>query len=167
MRRWVAETAETFGRIDVLINNASPWLMKPFLEVTEAEYDLCNDVTVKAAFFCTQAVAPFMLQQERGVIINIADLSVYEVWAGIGHHAIAKAGVVQLTRYAAANWARRSASTRWRRGRCCCRRTSRLSRSRMPASARWSSASASRRTCLAHDRDADRARLSHRPRLLY
>jgi len=101
LRRWVAETAETFGRIDVLINNASPWLMKPFLEVTEAEYDLCNDVTIKAAFFCTQAVAPFMLQQGRGVIINIADLTAYEVWPGIAHHAIAKAGVVQLTRYAA------------------------------------------------------------------
>jgi pteridine reductase len=35
------------------------------------------------------------------VIINVADLSVYEVWPGLGHHAIAKAGVVQLTRYAA------------------------------------------------------------------
>lgn len=101
MRRWVAETAAAFGRIDVLINNASPWLMKPFLEVTEAEYDLCNDVTTKAAFFCTQAVAPHMLQQGRGVIINIADLTAYEVWPGIAHHAIAKAGVVQLTRYAA------------------------------------------------------------------
>lgn len=101
MRRWVTETAETFGRIDVLINNASPWLMRPFLEVTEAEYDLCNDVTTKAAFFCTQAVAPHMLQQGRGVIINIADLTAYEVWPGIAHHAIAKGGVVQLTRYAA------------------------------------------------------------------
>ena len=101
MRRWVADTAAEFGRIDVLINNASPWLMRPFLDVTEAEYDLCNDVTVKAAFFCTQAAAPFMLRQGRGVIINVADLSVYEVWPGLGHHAIAKAGVVQLTRYAA------------------------------------------------------------------
>uniref|UniRef100_A0A7C1JYR6 SDR family oxidoreductase n=1 Tax=Caldilinea aerophila TaxID=133453 RepID=A0A7C1JYR6_9CHLR len=101
MRRWVAQTAEEFGRIDVLINNASPWLMRPFLEITEAEYDLCNDVTCKAAFFCTQTVAPFMLQQGRGVVINVADLSVYEVWPLLGHHAIAKAGVVQLTRYAA------------------------------------------------------------------
>jgi NAD(P)-dependent dehydrogenase (short-subunit alcohol dehydrogenase family) len=100
-RGWIAQTAEQFRHIDVLINNASPWLMRPFLDVTEAEYNLCNDVTVKAAFFCTQAVAPIMLQQGRGVIINVADLSVYEVWPGLGHHAIAKAGVVQLTRYAA------------------------------------------------------------------
>jgi pteridine reductase len=101
MRALDRTDSRAFGHIDVLINNASPWLMRPFLDVTEAEYDLCNDVTVKAAFFCTQAVAPFMLQQGRGVIINVADLSVYEVWPGLGHHAIAKAGVVQLTRYAA------------------------------------------------------------------
>ncbi|MFZ4848328.1 MAG: SDR family NAD(P)-dependent oxidoreductase [Caldilinea sp.] len=101
MRAWVAETAAHFGRIDVLINNASPWLMRPFLAVTEAEYDLCNDITVKAAFFCTQAVAPILLRQGRGVIINVADLSVYRVWPGLGHHAIAKAGVVQLTHYTA------------------------------------------------------------------
>ena len=101
MRHWVAQTSERFGRIDVLINNASPWLGRPLLEITEAEYDLCNAVTVKAAFFCTQAVAPAMIRQGQGVIINVADLSVYEVWPSFGHHAIAKAGVVQLTRYAA------------------------------------------------------------------
>jgi NAD(P)-dependent dehydrogenase (short-subunit alcohol dehydrogenase family) len=101
MRAWVAETAAHFGRIDVLINNASPWLMRPFSAVTEAEYDLCNDITVKAAFFCTQAVAPILLRQGRGVILNVADLSVYRVWPGLEHHAIAKAGVVQLTHYTA------------------------------------------------------------------
>lgn len=101
IRQWVTATAQHFGRIDVLINNASPWLSRPFLELTEAEYDLCNDVTCKAAFFCAQAVAPTMLQQGRGVIINVADLSAYAVWPGYGHHAIAKAGVVQLTHYLA------------------------------------------------------------------
>lgn len=101
VRQWMARTEHEFGHIDVLINNASPWIMRPFLEVTEAEYDLCNDVTVKAAFFCTQAVAPYMLRAGRGVIINIADLSVYATWPHLAHHAIAKAGVVQLTHYAA------------------------------------------------------------------
>ena len=75
--------------------------MRPFLDVTEADYDLCNGVTVKAAFFCAQAVAPTMLRQGRGVIVNVADLSVYHVWPGLCHHAIAKGGVVQLTRYLA------------------------------------------------------------------
>jgi NAD(P)-dependent dehydrogenase (short-subunit alcohol dehydrogenase family) len=51
IRRWVDATAEHFGHIDVLINNASPWLGRRFLDVSEAEYDLCNDVTCKAGFF--------------------------------------------------------------------------------------------------------------------
>jgi NAD(P)-dependent dehydrogenase (short-subunit alcohol dehydrogenase family) len=102
MRAWVAATGERFGHIDVLINNASPWLGKPILELTEADWDLCLDVTVKAAFFCAQAVAPWMLRQGRGVIVNVTDLSPFEVWPGYCHHAIAKAGVIQLTRYLAA-----------------------------------------------------------------
>ena len=99
LRRWVDATAAHFGRIDVLINNASPWLGRPFLELTEAEWELSIGVTVKAAFFCAQAVAPHMLRQGRGVIVNVTDLSPYEVWPGYCHHAIAKAGVIQLTRY--------------------------------------------------------------------
>lgn len=102
IRRWVDATAEHFGHIDVLINNASPWLERRFLDVSEADYDLCNGVTCKAAFFCAQAVASIMLQQGRGVIVNVADISAYHVWPGYSHHAIAKAGVVQLTRYLAA-----------------------------------------------------------------
>jgi NAD(P)-dependent dehydrogenase (short-subunit alcohol dehydrogenase family) len=99
---WVEATAQEFGQIDVLINNASPWMGKPFLELTEADWDLSVGVTVKAAFFCSQAVAPYMLARQRGVIVNIADLSAYEVWPGQTHHAVAKAGIVQLTRYIAA-----------------------------------------------------------------
>ena len=96
---WVEATAGEFGHIDVLINNASPWMGRPFLELTEAEWDQSIGVTVKAVFFCSQAVAPYMLAQGRGVIVNVADLSAYEVWPGQAHHAVAKAGVVQLTRY--------------------------------------------------------------------
>ena len=101
VRAQVATTAEAFGRIDVLINNASPWLGKTMMEVTEADWDLVVGVTAKGTFFCSQAVAPIMLAQGHGVIVNVADLSVYEVWPGYGHHAVAKAGVVQLTRYLA------------------------------------------------------------------
>jgi NAD(P)-dependent dehydrogenase (short-subunit alcohol dehydrogenase family) len=102
VRSWSAATRERFGRIDILINNASPWLGRPFLELTEAEWELSVGVNVKAAFFCAQAVAPAMLEQGRGVIVNVTDLSPYEVWPGYGHHAIGKAGVIQLTRYLAA-----------------------------------------------------------------
>lgn len=102
VRAWTAATREAFGRIDVLINNASPWMGRPFLEWTEADWELSVGVNVKAAFFCAQAVAPTMLAQGRGVIVGVTDLSVYDVWPGYSAHAIGKAGVVQLTRYLAA-----------------------------------------------------------------
>ena len=101
IRQWVSQSAERFGRIDVLINNASPFIQQPLLELTEAVWELSVGVNVKAAVFCAQAVAPIMLKQKRGVIINVTDLSAFEVAPGYCHHAIGKAGVVQLTRYLA------------------------------------------------------------------
>lgn len=87
-----------FGRIDVLINNASIWLKKPVLQITEAEWDLELDINLKGPFLVSQAVAPLMLQQKSGVIINITDLSAFQTWAGYAHHAAAKAALVALTK---------------------------------------------------------------------
>ena len=94
----VESTIEHFGRIDVLINNASIWLKSPFLEITEQEWDLALDVNLKGPFLVAQAVASHMLAQERGVILNIADLSAFQVWPGYAHHAASKAGLVSLTK---------------------------------------------------------------------
>ncbi|HET6445456.1 MAG TPA: SDR family oxidoreductase [candidate division Zixibacteria bacterium] len=94
----VESTIEHFGRIDVLINNASIWIKSPFLEITEQEWDLALDVNLKGPFLVAQAVAPHMLAQERGVILNIADLSAFQVWPGYAHHAASKAGLVSLTK---------------------------------------------------------------------
>ncbi len=56
------------------------------------------DVNLKGPFLCSQAVAPLMLQQGYGVIINITDLSAFQVWPGYAHHAASKAGLVALTK---------------------------------------------------------------------
>lgn len=87
-----------FGRIDVLINNASVWLRSPFLEISEADWDLAIDVNLKGPFLCAQAAAPLMLAQGHGVMINITDLSAFQVWPGYAHHAASKAGLVSLTK---------------------------------------------------------------------
>ncbi|MCC7361550.1 MAG: SDR family oxidoreductase [Anaerolineales bacterium] len=101
IRAWVAATKAQFGRIDVLINNASVITRRPFLEMTEADWDSSVDVNVKGVFLCSQAVAPTMLAQGGGVIVNVTDLSAFKVWPGFAHHAVGKAGVIQLTRYMA------------------------------------------------------------------
>ncbi len=94
----VASTLEMFGQIDVLINNASIWLKSLFLDISEEDWDLAMDVNLKGAFLVSKAVAPVMLQKQRGVIINIADLSAFQVWPGYAHHSASKAGLVALTK---------------------------------------------------------------------
>lgn len=94
----VEQTIERFGRVDVLINNASVWLKSPVLEITEEEWDLSLDVNLKGPFLASQAVAPHMLAQGQGLIINITDLSAFQTWPGYAHHAASKAGLVALTK---------------------------------------------------------------------
>ena len=101
VRRLVAATEERFGRIDVLLNSASIWLKAPFLEISEADWDAAMDVNLKGPFLCAQAVAPIMLRQGRGLILNMTDLSAFQVWPGYAHHAASKAGLVSLTKYLA------------------------------------------------------------------
>jgi len=105
IRNLVEVTLESFGRIDVLINSASVWLKAPFLEISETDWDLAMAVNLRGPFLCSQAVAPLMLEQGRGVILNITDLSAFQVWSGYAHHAASKAGLVSLTKYMAAELA--------------------------------------------------------------
>ncbi|MCJ7702403.1 MAG: SDR family oxidoreductase, partial [Anaerolineales bacterium] len=94
----VQKTIDHFGRVDVLINNASIWLKAPILEITEEQWDLALDVNLKGPFLASQAVAPYMQKQGQGVIINITDLSAFQTWPGYAHHAASKAGLVALTK---------------------------------------------------------------------
>jgi NAD(P)-dependent dehydrogenase (short-subunit alcohol dehydrogenase family) len=98
VRRLVSATVEKFSRLDALINSAGIWLKAPFAEITEDAWDLELDVNLKGPFLCSQAAAPVMLKQGRGVILNITDLSAFQVWPGYAHHAASKAGLVALTK---------------------------------------------------------------------
>ncbi len=62
----VEATVAVFGRIDVLLNNASVWLRAPLLEITETDWDAALNINLKGPFLCTQAVAPVMLAQGGG-----------------------------------------------------------------------------------------------------
>ena len=104
-RRCVDQVVNTFGRIDVLINNASVWLAAPFLEISPEDWQTALAVNLTGPFLCAQAAAPYMLAQQEGVIINMTDLSAFQTWPGYAHHAASKAGLVALTRVMAAELA--------------------------------------------------------------
>lgn len=104
-RAVVEQVIEQFGRIDLLVNNASVWLRSPFLEITPEQWQTALTVNLTGPFLCAQAVAPYMLAQQSGVIINLTDLSAFQTWPEYAHHSASKAGLVALTRVLAAELA--------------------------------------------------------------
>lgn len=102
----VAAVMETYGRIDVLINNAAIYATlnrKPFYELAEAEWDLVMDVNLKGVWQCSKAVAKPMIDRflETGMggkIINISSATVMSGSPNWSHYVASKGGVIGLTR---------------------------------------------------------------------
>ena len=81
-QRVVETTLQTFGAVDVLVNNAGIYENKPFLQVDEAYLDRFLTTNLKGTFFTTQAVIPQMQRQHDGVVINIGTPLVYHAIGG-------------------------------------------------------------------------------------
>ena len=88
-----------FGRLDILINNAGIWFRKPFMEITDTEWDRVLCVNLKGTFMCVQRAARIMIPNRSGSIINIASHAGIFYSRGQGaHYAASKAAIIQLTR---------------------------------------------------------------------
>ncbi len=72
IRSLVQQTVDSLGRIDILINNAGVGTYTPFLQTTLREWELVMDIDLRAPFICCQAVAPVMIEQGAGSIINVS-----------------------------------------------------------------------------------------------
>jgi NAD(P)-dependent dehydrogenase (short-subunit alcohol dehydrogenase family) len=104
IRKLVDEVHTTFGKIDILINNAAWTATVEALEATEKEWDQTLDTSLKAIFFASQAAAKIMIQQGRGKIVNIGSTLGRTAFAKRSVYGAAKAGVHQLTRVLALEW---------------------------------------------------------------
>ena len=105
IRKRVDEVHTTFGKIDILINNAAWTATVEALEATEEEWDQTLDTSLKAIFFASQAAAKIMIQQGRGKIVNIGSTLGRTAFARRSVYGAAKAGVHHLTRVLALEWA--------------------------------------------------------------
>jgi 3-oxoacyl-[acyl-carrier protein] reductase len=111
VQRWVDQVIAEFGRIDILVNNAGILRDATLVKVKNGElvkqmaeeaFDSVISVNLKGVFNCTQAVAPHMIRQKAGSILNATSVVALDGNFGQTNYIAAKAGVVGMTKV----WAR-------------------------------------------------------------
>jgi len=96
----VKAAVKKWGKVDILVNNAGICQFKPFLELTEEEWDRTININLKGYFLCAQAAAKEMVKQKSGVIVNIASIAMGQVGVGfptLAHYCASKGGIVAMT----------------------------------------------------------------------
>lgn len=107
VERALDEAERRFGPIQVLVNNAGVTSTKPALDLAEADWDAVLDTNLKGVWLVAQATGKRMVQNGAGSsIVNIASILGLRVTGGLAPYAASKAGVVQLTKSLALEWAR-------------------------------------------------------------
>lgn len=97
----VSETVREFGKVDILVNNAALFAdlpMRPFQDIAEDEWDRVMAVNVRGSFQCAKAVAPVMIQNKNGRIVNMASGTVFKGTPNLLHYVTSKGAVVAMTR---------------------------------------------------------------------
>jgi 3-oxoacyl-[acyl-carrier protein] reductase len=101
IRRMVDRVKEEYGRIDILVNNAAYNQLVPFKDLDGLTLDTWDHIllaNLTSPFMCVKAVAPIMLGQKRGRIVNIASIAGLAPMGSSIAYAVSKAGLIHLTR---------------------------------------------------------------------
>ena len=99
------KTIERYGRIDILVNNAGAIggieirdFVKPVEEIVSEDWNRYLEVNIKGTFLCCKAVMPYMKNQHKGSIINIASTAGFNGSPSFLHYSTSKGGIMTMTR---------------------------------------------------------------------
>ncbi|TCJ13684.1 3-oxoacyl-ACP reductase FabG [Rubrobacter taiwanensis] len=94
----VEKVAAELGGIDILVNNAAIYPLRPWTEIEEEEWDRVLSVNLKGYFLCARAAYPHLRESAGGRIINVASITFFIGWAGFLDYVSSKGGVIGFTR---------------------------------------------------------------------
>lgn len=98
VERMVQQTIDTFGRVDVLVNNAAIYPLQPFEQITLDDWHKVLGVNLDGVFLCTRAVVPHMKAQRYGRIVSISSGIFFTGTPYFAHYAASKGAIIGLTR---------------------------------------------------------------------
>lgn len=98
VEKMVARAVKEFGRLDVLVNNAGGFPIKPFALITDEEWDEVMDLDLKSVFLCSQAAMAVLRPEKTGTIINIASVSGLVGAVSMVPYSAAKGGVIAFSK---------------------------------------------------------------------
>ncbi len=101
----VEATMNTYGRVDILINNSARSFLRPLMDLREDGWDKIFGVNCKAVFLLSRAVAKIMMKQGGGRIINITTVGAVRGGSLMGVYHASKAALNMLTKCMAVEWA--------------------------------------------------------------
>lgn len=101
IKEMFAEVDETFGRLDIFVNNAASGVLRPLMELEETHWDWTMDINSKALLFCAQEAAKRMEKTGGGTIVSISSLGSIRVLENYTTVGVSKAALESLTRYLA------------------------------------------------------------------
>ncbi len=106
VQQMIRTTVDTFGKLDILHNNAGVNTICLLAEVAEEEWDRVLDTNLKGAFLGTRYALPVMLEQGGGIIINTASIMGFNAQANVSPYCVSKAAIIMLTKATSAEYAK-------------------------------------------------------------
>lgn len=101
IRNMFREIDDTFGRLDVLVNNAASGVQRPLMELKENHWDWTMNINSRAALFCAQEAAKVMEKTGGGKIVNVSSIGSIRYLENYTAVGVSKASLEALTRYLA------------------------------------------------------------------